>query len=281
MSGVESPRARAGDVSPSEVLQARLYPGTRVQSAALLTLAVAGQVLLFAVGLKAEVAGIVLLSMLLIPVPGIEVLIALRHRHLWSAQEVMSWIAWEAAEDWRDSGGGMYPSNRRQIEVWLNGHSDDGRSAARRARVLILAGRPAEARRVVANLPVETPRQRQIRANLQFAADALEGVPLDAAAASPAAAAGPSAAVAGSDLSRASVAAHVAYRAALADVAAGGGGLDRLTEARQFLGAFPPALLRRLWLDRMRYAVSSAVGGLWLWVGLFVALGSSGGVVWF
>jgi hypothetical protein len=73
----------------------------------------------------------------------------------------------------------------------------------------------------------------------------------------------------------------MAYHAALKAVASGSDGVAQLGEVRPLIGALPPALVRRLWLNRLRYAVVSALAGVWLWTCLVVALGTAGGVVWF
>lgn len=83
------------------------------------------------------------------------------------------------------------------------------------------------------------------------------------------------------DLSAALVAAHMAYHAALKAVASGSDGVAQLSEVRPLIGALPRALVRRLWLNRLRYAVASALAGAWLWTCLVVALGTASGVVWF
>lgn len=77
------------------------------------------------------------------------------------------------------------------------------------------------------------------------------------------------------------VAAHMAYRAALKAVASGSDGVAQLGEARPLIGALPLALVRRLWLNRLRYVIASAIAGAWLWTCLIVALGTASGVVWF
>jgi hypothetical protein len=92
--------------------------------------------------------------MLLIPMPGIEALIALRYRNLWPAQEVLGWINWQALEDRSEKVGGRHPSNRRQMEEWLDRHPEGSVPATSRAGILLLSGGAAEGRRVIANLPV-------------------------------------------------------------------------------------------------------------------------------
>jgi hypothetical protein len=73
----------------------------------------------------------------------------------------------------------------------------------------------------------------------------------------------------------------MAYHAALKAVASGSDGVAQLSEVRPLIGALPRALVRRLWLNRLRYAVASALAGAWLWTCLVVALGTASGVVWF
>ena len=274
MSAVESPVARGVGAGPFEVLQASVFPGNRLESAILLLMAVAGPIMFFLVGLALAFPGIVLMAISVIPTAALEAVIAFRNRHLWPAQEVLGWISWEASEDWRETVGGRFPSNLRQVDQWLARHPEGTGSAAPRARILLLSGRAAEARREIAGLPTDTAPQRNRRADLEFAADALEGVTLDTTAADLATRADP-------DSPPASVAAHLAYRAALKAVTEGGNGVAQLSGSRPLIGALPPALGRRLWLDRMRYAVCSAVGAVWLWACLIVALGTAGGVVWF
>jgi len=267
-------RVLLASTSPFGVLQTRVLPYGQVESALLILLAGTGPILLLILGLAVGVPGLALLVMLLIPTPAIETLIALRYRDLWPAQEVLGRLNWEALDHWRENVGGRYPSNRRQIEEWLDRHPEGTVPAAARAGLLLVSGRVAEGRRTIASLPVETQHQRHQRAELELSADALEGLPLDTTAAD-------GAIRSDLDLSPAITAAHLAYHAALKAVASGGDGVARLTEARPLVGALPPALVRRLWLNRLRYAVASAAGGAWLLLCLVVGLGTSGGVVWF
>jgi hypothetical protein len=260
--------------SPFGVLQASVFPSSRVETAVLLVMAVVGPILFFALGLAVRAPGPVLVLMLLVPTPAIEAVVALRYRNLWPAQEILGLINWETMEDWREDVGGKYPSDRRQIEEWLDRHAEGSVPATTRARILLLSGRVAGGRLAIASLPVGSAHERRRRADLEFAADALDGVSLDATAVDLAIRADP-------ELSPEGVAAHLAYHAALKAVTTGGDGVALLIEARSHLGALPSAVTRRLWLNRLRYAVSSAVGAMWLWVCVVVALGTAGGAVWF
>lgn len=275
MSAAETATAvRIASASPLQILQARVFRRGRAESAVPLLVAIGGPILLLVLGLAVRVSGPGLLAMLLIPTPVIEALIVLRYRNLWPAQEVLGRVDWEALEEWSEEGGGRHPSNRRQMEEWLNRHPEGSVPATLRARALLMCGRVAEGRRAIANLPVETPQQRHRRADLEFAADVLDGPPIDTTAADLAIKSDLS-------LSPALAVAHVAYHAALEAVAGGGDGVVQLSDARPLIGEFPPALVRRVWLGRLRFVISSVVFGAWLWACLVVGLGTASGVVWF
>jgi hypothetical protein len=239
-----------------------------------LALAVIGPPALFAFGLNAGLPGIVLVVLVLIPIPAFEAILALRYRPVWAAQDVYLFLSWRTAQEWSQHVGGTLPTNARQAAAWLDRHPEEDVEPNARASMLLTAGRIADARAIIAGMPARTARERRRRAELSLAADELQGLPLDTAAADEAMRADPGE-------SPEVVAAHLGYHAALKAADEGGDCVSPLLQARPRLGRLTPALLVRIWIWRLIFTVSAAALGAWLIVGLVVGLATSGGVVWF
>jgi hypothetical protein len=217
---------------------------------------------------------LVVAAAVLIPTPAVLAAQSLRGRSSWAAQDVLGWLDRDAAARWREGTGTRMPRNSAQAAAWLQGRHETDSPADLWVAGLLMAGRVDDARERIARLPSETPAQRHRRLDLQLAADAAGGRPLEAAPADDAALADQSAA-------QDARAAHLAYHASVAAASHGADGLPVLAAARPALGRLPRALVVQLYAIRFRYAAISALFGAWLLVAILVGLATAGGVVWF
>ncbi len=258
---------------PMVSLQRRAFglsgPGTPIQLAA----AVAGPAGALALCWD-RVVLIALAAAVLVPMPVLLALLAVRSRSRWPAQEVLAWLDLVAATEWRTQTGSRMPRNSVQADEWLRRHAETEVPPAAWISALLMAGRPDEARPRIDALPGSTAAQLHSRLDFELAADAAGGRAIDISAVDDAAgrdtAADPAARVV-----------HLAYHASVAAASRGIDGLPSLAAARPALGRLPAALTPRLALLRFRYAAVSASFGAWLLAATLIGLATAGGVVWF
>jgi hypothetical protein len=275
MSGVGeiTPRS-ARRPNPSGTLQRQVSGLGRLESRLLMAAAVAGPVICLGIGLMAGLHGALIALLVLLPTPALGVALGLRGRRRWPALDILWWMGRQDAADWHRAAGGSVPRNAAGARAWLETHPEGSTPAWARAAVQLLAGRITSARQTIAALPADTPADRRRRLELELAADAHEGRPIDTTAVD-------ASIREDSDQPPEEAAVRLAYHEALVEVDGGRDGLPPLLAARASLGRLPPDLARRLWVARFRYAAVSLFVGAWLLVAILVALATSGGVVWF
>ncbi len=249
-----------------------MFGWSRARVAVPVGLAVVGPIALASLGLAGHLPVPAFAALVLLPTPLVEALIALRTRREWAAQEVLGWLDWTTIQDWQERTGAKRPRSPIEARAWLDADDAASAPAIARASMLILAIRPAEAREVIAALPNATPRERRERLELELDADAFELRPLEF---------GPIEAATRVDgaLSPTGGAVRLAYQAALLAAARGGSGIAELTAARPAIDRLPPALLRRVWLGRLRFAVLAVLLEAWILVAILVALSTASGTV--
>ncbi len=259
-------------VNPYFALRQRVFRWGRAQLALPFALAAIGPFALAAVGLAGHLPGPILVALVLLPTTLLEALLALQARGEWPAQEVLGWLDWTTLRLWTEQVPGGRPRSPIEATAWLAAHGVGSAPKGPRAGILILAGRLAEAREVIAELPVVTPRERRDKVELELDAAAFGLQPLDVQAADEAVRA---------DVGQSSAerTARLAYHAALAAVAGGGDGLAELAAARPAIGRLPAELSRRLWLGRSRFVVLAVVLEIWILVAIVVAISTASGVV--
>lgn len=262
-----------GGANPMAELQRRAF-GLRGSSATIqLVIAVLGPIAAFLV-CWGRVHELVLAAAVLIPTPLVLAVNSFRGRSNWAAQDVLGWLDRDAAARWRDGTGSRMPRNSAQAGAWLRSHEESAVPAEFWVAALLMAGRDDEALAGIARLPVETPAQRHRRLDLQLAADAAAGRPIETASADDAVAEDPLA-------TPAERAAHLAYHASVAATSRGTDGLPVIAAARPGLGRMPLGLTLRMYSIRLRFAAISALFGAWLLAAILVGLATAGGVVWF
>lgn len=217
---------------------------------------------------------LVIVAAVLIPTPVLLGAQSLRRRSNWAAQDVLGWLDRDAAARWREGTGTRMPRNAAQAGAWLLSHYESAVPGDFWVAALLMAGRTDEARERIALLPAETPAQLHRRRDLQLAADAAAGLPIETLSADDAIAADPSAAL----VARA---VHLAYHASVAATSRGTDGLPVLVAARPAIGRLPLGLALQLYSIRFRFVAISALFGAWLLVAILVGLATAGGVVWF
>lgn len=221
-----------------------------------------------------RVQAIVLVAAVLIPMPALLALLALRSRSSWPAQDVLAWMDHVAATDWRTRTGSRMPRNSVLAGEWLRGHAETEVPADVWASALLMAGRLEEARCRIDALPRSTPAQLHRRLDLELAADAAGGRAIEISAVDDAAARDTAA-------DPVAVTVHLAFHASVAAASNGIDGLPILATARPALGRLPAALTLKLGLMRFRPASVSASFGAWLLAATLIGLATAGGVVWF
>jgi hypothetical protein len=262
-----------GGANPMMELQRRAF-GLGGSSATIhLGIAVLGPIAAFLV-CWGRAHGLVTAALVLIPTPALLSLVALRGRARWSAQDVLGWLHRDAAAGWRAGTGSRMPRNRIEAADWLGRHSETDVMPDWWAAALLMAGRVDEARERTARLPAETPGQLHRRIDLELAADAAEGRPIDSAAAV-------AAIWRDSGATATQRTADAAYHQAVAATSRGTDSLPGLAAARPALGRLPLGLALELFSIRFRFAAISVLFGAWLLVAILVAMASAGGVVWF
>ena len=262
-----------GGADPMTELQRRAF-GLGGSSATIqIGIAVLGPIAAFLV-CWGRVHELVLAAAVLIPTPAVLAWLALRGRSRWAAQDVLGWLDRDAAARWRDGTGTRMPRNSAQAGAWLLNHEESAVPGDFWVAALLMSGRVDEALARIARLPAETPAQRHRRLDLQLAADAAAGRPIETASADEAVAADSTAA----PVARA---VHLAYHASVAITSRGIDGLPILAAARPAIGRMPLGLAVQLYSIRFRFAAISALFGAWLLVAILVGLATSGGVVWF
>ncbi len=266
-------RLAAPRPNPMVVIQRRAFaldgPGPKLQ----LVVAAAGPIAL-ALLCWERVPPIVFAAAVLIPCPVLMVGLALRLRDRWPSQDVLSWLDESVRADWPTQDLGKQPRNPAEARTWLAAHAEGTAPPYWRATMLIVAGRLDETRATIAGLPTATPRDRSRRQDLELLANAYEGRPIDTAAADAAISSDP-------EMSQLRIAVSLAYHAALRSTAEGGDGLSQLAAVRPEIGRLSNSVRRRLALVRLRFAIISALIGVWVLVSVLVALASSSGLVWF
>ena len=273
MSSIETASAETtATVNPYFALRQRVFRWGRVQIAVPFALAAIGPFALAAAGLAGHVPGPIFVALVLVPTTLLEALLALQARREWAAQEVLGWLDWTTLRLWAERIAGGRPRSPIEATAWLAAHGAGSVPEGLRAGILILAGRLAEAREVIAELPVVTPRERRDKVALELDAASFGLQPLDLQAADEAVSADV-------DQSSAERAVRIAYHAALAAVAGGGDGLAELAAARPVIGRLPAELSRRLWLGRLRFVVLAVVLEIWILVAIVVAISTASGVV--
>jgi hypothetical protein len=260
--------------NPYLALRQEIRGRSTLENRLLFGVALTGPVLFLAIGLLAGMHGAAVALLVLLPTPVLGVAIGLGRRAVWPALDVVSWLDRQAAADWRRDVGGSAPRNASAALAWLEIHPAGSAPEWARATVLVLAGRIPAARQAISAMPVDTPRARRRRLELELMADAGAGLPIDTTAVE-------DSIREDSDLAPADVAVRLAYYRALAEVDGGGDGLPPLVAARASFGRLPSDLAWRLWLVRFQYAAASLIAGAWLLVTVLVGLATSGGVVWF
>jgi hypothetical protein len=270
----EVARRSARRLNPYVTLQRQVCGCGTLESRLLMAAAVAGPVLFLGIGVLAGLHGALIGLLVLLPTPALGVALGLRGRHRWPAQDIGWWMGRQSAADWRQAVGGSVPRNAAGARAWLETHPEGSTPAWARATVLLQAGRIPSARQTIAAMPMDTLTDQRRRLDLELAADANEGRPIDTTAVDASIREDP-------DQPPEEMAVHLAYHEALAEVDGGRDGLPPLLAARASLGRLPPDLARRLWVARFRYAAASFLVGAWLLVAVLVALATSGGVVWF
>lgn len=258
--------------NPYFALRRRVYRWGRAQVAAPLGIAVLGPGILAAAGLAGRLPAVALAALVVIPTPILESLLAVRTRREWAAQDVLGWLDWTALRRWGERTSAKRPRSPIEAGVWITGHPAGSAPESLRASVLILAGRVAEAREVIAALPSSTPGELRERLELELDADAFESRPLVVGAAD-------DSVRADTGQSAAEIEVRLAYHAALAAVSCGGDGLAELAKARPAIGRLPDQLVRRLWLGRLRFAVLAFFLEVWILVSILVALSAASGTV--
>lgn len=262
-----------GGANPMTELQRRAFGLGGTSATIQLVIAVLGPIAAFLV-CWGRVSESVLAVAVLIPTPLVLAVHSFRGRSNWSAQDVLGWLDRDAAARWRDGTGSRMPRNFAQAGAWLLSHEKSAVPGDFWVAALLMAGRDDEALARIARLPAETPTQRHRRLDLQLAADAAVGRPIETASADDAVAADPSA----TPVERA---VHLAYHASVAATSRGTDGLPVIAAARPALGRLPFGLTLQLYSIRLRFAAISALFGAWLLAAILVGLATAGGVVWF
>jgi hypothetical protein len=260
--------------NPYLTLQEEVRGRGTLENRLLFAVALVGPLLFLSIGLLAGMHGAAVALLVLLPTPALGLAVGLGRRAAWPALDVISWLDRRAAAEWRREVGGAAPRNASGARAWLGIHPAGSAPEWARATALVLAGPIPEARQAISAMPVDTPGARRRRLELELAADAGGGLPIDTTAVEASIREDPG-------LAPEDVAAHLAYHRALAEVDRGGAGLPPLLAARASLGRLPADLAWRLWLGRFQYAVASLIVGTWLLVTVLVGLATSGGVVWF
>ena len=262
-----------GGVNPMVDLRRRAFGFGGAGATIQLAIAVLGPIAAFLLCWD-RAHGLAVAAVVLLPTPAVLVLQSLRGRANWAAQDVLGWLEREAAAQWRDATATRMPRDSTQAGSWLASHRESDVPSHFWVAALLMAGRVGEARGRIARLAAETPAQLHRRLDLQLAADAADGRPIETAAADDAAAADSVAA----PVTRA---VHLAYHASVAAASHGSDGLPALAAARPALGRLPAGLTLQLYSTRFRYAAISALFGAWLLAAILVGMGTAGGVVWF
>jgi len=262
-----------GAANPMEELQRRAFGFGGFGATIQLGLAVLGPIAAFLLCWD-RAHGLAVAAAVLIPTPTLLVLQALRGRSNWAAQDVLGWLQRAIAAEWRAATGSPMPRNRSEARAWLGRRSETDMAPDWWAAALLVAGRVGEARERIARLSVETPGQLHRRLDLEQAADAAEGLPIDSAAAVAAISSD-----AGATATRRT--ADTAYHESVAAVSRGSDGPPILAAARPALGRLPLALSLQLYAIRFRYAAISALFGAWMLAAILVGLATAGGVVSF
>jgi hypothetical protein len=264
----------ASRLDPAVALRRQVSGYGSLEGRLLVAIAVLGPLLFLGLGLVLGLHGAATALLVLVPTPALGVGLGIRSRHRWPALDVITWQRWQIASTWQREVGGSLPRNAAGAGAWLETHPEGSVPTWARATMLLLAGRVSLAQETIAAMPESTPKERRLRLDLQLAADAAAGLPLDATAAD-------AALREDRDQAPTEVAVHLAYHQAIVEVARDGDGLPALLAVRPLLDPLPPDLVRRLWVARFQYSATSLLVGVWLLAMVLVGLATSGGVVWF
>lgn len=261
-----------GATAPKKDIAATLYRSVFPQDPVWIILL--SEALTFALALVLGLPALEFAAVVVVPTPLLLVLLILRTRRLWPAQEAIICINLTASDRWRENLGGRMPATPGQARSWLERHAEASAPPNTWAGMLLTAGRREEAREAISRLPSESAHDRHRLRELELALAIDEGRPLDTVAADDALRADKETSPAVRDL-------HLAYHAALMAVDRGGDGIAPLTAARAVAGPLPAGYHRRILVRRFQSALLAALLGAWLLAAILVGMATSGGVVWF